>query len=439
MSRPVSKRQPERVFLPYEVSIAKKALKLEEFMADNVENVTNFDAWRFKTLETQIASLRTQVLRMETDWDEMRDATMPAAAFDKISKLVDDSMATGEEAIERADKFMCLRLERTQQAKVETGQRDKTLPIDPQQEATGKHDRLDNTLRPAEHLSRTMSLEEETKWLTNFESYLDWNKRIIAKRSISSIRNLLESSLDASLVSKLQTDMTVTAETEVRGEAGVLEKLKKYFFDNYPLINCRHDFTVCKQARGELFKAWWEKKRSKAVECNLKAMKEDDWLVLELIRGVSDTMLQKRMHQEHQATLAQLVLMAEQWQAADSAQTAFGSESTKYVRQASEYNRESTEYIRKASDYKHQIKENWKQDRQTNDRRSPIDKCQGCGAQGDKMHNRDSCPAANRNCYNCDIKGHFGRVCMKPPRPRNSVSKMVRVAETHGGSTNPTS
>ena len=67
MSRPVSKRQPERVFLPYEVSIAKKAFKLEEFMAENEENVTTFDAWRFKSLETQIASLRTQVLRMETD------------------------------------------------------------------------------------------------------------------------------------------------------------------------------------------------------------------------------------------------------------------------------------------------------------------------------------------------------------------------------------
>ena len=156
---------------------------------------------------------------METDWDEMRDATMPAAAFDKISKLVDDSMATGEEAIERADKFMCLRLEQTQDTKVETGQGDETLPIVPQQEATDKHDRLDNTLRPAERLSRTMSLEEATKWLTNFESYLDWNKRIVDKRTIYSIRQLLESSLDASLVSKLRTDVAVTPETEVRGEA----------------------------------------------------------------------------------------------------------------------------------------------------------------------------------------------------------------------------
>ena len=58
-----------------------------------------------------------------------------------------------------------------------------------------------------------------------------------------------------------------------------------------------------------------------------------------------------------------------------------------------------------------------------------FDECPGCGAQGDKMHNRAACPAANRSCYNCDIKGHFGRVCKKPPRSRNG-QKMVRVAET---------
>jgi hypothetical protein len=53
------------------------------------------------------------------------------------------------------------------------------------------------------------------------------------------------------------------------------------------------------------------------------------------------------------------------------------------------------------------------------------------------MHNRDACPAANRNCYNCDIKGHFGRVCKKPPKPRNG-QQMVRVAKTHEGGSDPT-
>ena len=106
MSRPASKRQPVRVFLLYELNIAKKAYKLEEFMAATKENVVNFDAWSFKSLETQVLALRTQVLRMESDWDELRDPTMAAAAFAKISKLVVDSTALGEDTLDRADKFM---------------------------------------------------------------------------------------------------------------------------------------------------------------------------------------------------------------------------------------------------------------------------------------------------------------------------------------------
>ena len=50
---------------------------------------------------------------------------------------------------------------------------------------TGKHDRLDNTLCPAERLSRTMSLKEATKWLKNFESYMNWNGLVIAKNTLT--------------------------------------------------------------------------------------------------------------------------------------------------------------------------------------------------------------------------------------------------------------
>ena len=130
----------------------------------------------------------------------------------------------------------------------------------------------------------------------------------------------------------------------------------------------------------------------KAVECDMEALKGKDWLALELVRGLSYTILQKWLLQEQDTMLHQLVLIAEQWQVANSAQTAFGSKSTEYVRHASEYKQESSEYIRKASYYIHQIKENWKHDQQTNDSQSFIDECQGCGAHRDKMHIRDDAP-----------------------------------------------
>ena len=52
------------------------------------------------------------------------------------------------------------------------------------------------------------------------------------------------------------------------------------------------------------------------------------------------------------------------------------------------------------------------------------------------MHNKIACPANDKDCFRCCIKGHFGRVCKKPrlsqPQPLY-VQKTVRVAETHGG------
>ena len=121
-----------------------------------------------------------------------------------------------------------------------------------------------------------MTLEEASKWLKNFDSYLTWNKPVIDKKSLTHLRSLLESFLDASMVSKLQTDESITEDTLVRGTGGLLEKLKNYFVDDYPLINCRHNFTTCKQARGELFRTWWETKLRNAKECDLEMMASKD-------------------------------------------------------------------------------------------------------------------------------------------------------------------
>ena len=53
---------------------------------------------------------------MGTDWDQMRDDTMPTTVFNRISTMVDDSMATADETLNKAEKFMCLRLDRARQA-----------------------------------------------------------------------------------------------------------------------------------------------------------------------------------------------------------------------------------------------------------------------------------------------------------------------------------
>ena len=72
-------------------------------------------------------------------------------------------------------------------------------------------------------------------------------------------------------------------------------------------------------------------------------------------------MLQQKLLQEEAPTLQRLVGIAKLWQSAESAQTAFGTAATEFVRQTTKENREEeTEFhIRKASNYKKDIKEEW--------------------------------------------------------------------------------
>ena len=66
---------------------------------------------------------------------------------------------------------------------------------------------------------------------------------------------------------------------------------------------------------------WCVHKMRKGQECTLKTMTPDDWLQLELLRGVNDPMLQKRLLQERSPTL---ISIATQWQSAENAQISFG-------------------------------------------------------------------------------------------------------------------
>jgi hypothetical protein len=102
------------------------------------------------------------------------------------------------------------------------------LPTETSQKTTEKHERLDHSLRPHGHLSKTMSLEEATFWLKDFENYLKWNESVIAKGNACS-RDLLESCLEADLVATLQADVTVARATTVRRPDGELAKLRRYF------------------------------------------------------------------------------------------------------------------------------------------------------------------------------------------------------------------
>ena len=74
----------------------------------------------------------------------------------------------------------------------------------------------------------------------------------------------------------------------------MLDKLRSYYIDDCPLICRRHAFTACRQEHGEPFLTWWERKMIKAQEGMIDSMTVDNWLELELIRGVNDQNLKKK-------------------------------------------------------------------------------------------------------------------------------------------------
>ena len=91
-----------------------------------------------------------------------------------------------------------------------------------------------------------MSITEADNWLQGFTAWFEWKAPILDTKDPITKRIILENFLDERLLSKLQTDTTVTMGTPVLGNNGLIDKLRLYYNDN-PIICRRHAFTACKQ------------------------------------------------------------------------------------------------------------------------------------------------------------------------------------------------
>ena len=60
--------------------------------------------------------------------------------------------------------------------------------------------------------------------------------------------------------------------------------------------------------------AWWERKLQKGQECSHTNMTPNDWLQLELLRNVYDSELQRKLLQEREPKLEELIKIATLWQ-----------------------------------------------------------------------------------------------------------------------------
>jgi hypothetical protein len=74
------------------------------------------------------------------------------------------------------------------------------------------------------------------------------------------------------------------------------------------------------------------------------------------------------------------------------------------------------------------VVEDVRNDQRLDDRQSPVRDCPNCGAKGDKTHDKDTCPARNKGCFNCGVWGHYGRMCREP---RRQLAAGMHVPDRH--------
>ena len=95
-----------------------------------------------------------------------------------------------------------------------------------------KSDHLDNTLKPEGCLKRSMTLEEARHCTRKFDQWFQWNATVLTKKDCETQRVLLENFLDEKMLSRVKSDVTVTANTPIRGPHGLLAKLESYYTDD---------------------------------------------------------------------------------------------------------------------------------------------------------------------------------------------------------------
>ena len=157
--------------------------------------------------------LQESIDHLQLTWLEKRDKIQPLS-LDRVSTFVRSTVPTGEAALRNTERFVVL------------GSKPKSPVRPPTEPPTYKPDHLDNTLKPEGCLKRTMSLEEARLWIRKFDQWFVWNAKILCKKRLVAQRVLLENFLDNRMLSKVQSDETVTNSTPVKGPDGLLEKLE---------------------------------------------------------------------------------------------------------------------------------------------------------------------------------------------------------------------
>lgn len=209
--------------------------------------------------------------------------------------------------------------------------------------------------------------------------------------------------------------------------------------DTHKEVHRMKFFRLC-QMDGETITQFVARLRSHAILCQFKIACSnhpepmsvsfaDEMITQQLVSGLRNQQHQSRILTEA-ASLPTLKDKIERLQCLESTE-----QSTDLMR-ANPPSTTSTNAPIKSNYRRNQFK---KPQPGNNPPKGTIHPCRGCGQtshrEGKSMARKD-CPAFNKNCGNCGIKGHFRAVCMKDPSNRSQANAAETAMHPNQGEAN---
>ena len=399
---------PKRVLGGIKTAFTRKVEEADQYMGEAREYSVKDEA----KISDMITGLKAHIERSENKfYDELTEA-FDDADYPQAEQDFNDHIGKAKKCVESMYDYL-----EAQRKKIVTNDSTENTP----QEGVSNNikSNISDTLRPSK-LQRSWNLEEFNDWSDKFQAWFADNDKTLQKKGLAYQRQLLHTVLDARTIDDLRTCDEVNQDTAILGQGGCLSKIKDIFLKEFPLHVRRYKYLKYTQEVGQPFDEWWVQKKKLARNCELDKVTAEEMTLLGLMTGIRDPKLKEEFLRVEEPTTAALVKLAESKQNAE--------------RHAGSLN-PSPASIYQTSAYKTEKKNLWDHEHQQSRPPKPTNgkfpECKYCGYR--KCKGGKFCPAVDKKCLNCEIVGHFARVCSKeksrnenPPTGKSGGQPEVR-------------
>ena len=185
-------------------------------------------------------------------------------------------------------------------------------------------------------------------------------------------------------------------------------------FDEYFIARRNVIFEICRfrtrhQQDSESAEAFITSLHTLSEHCGFGERRENE-ILYQLIIGIRDAKLSKRLQLDDKITLEKASIQVRQEEQVNSQQPVVrGSQPTPNSQPTLEEARAKRYDSKKPKATSHGVQQRLSYQRQQKDQKNPAVKCRRCGQQ--PGHSRAECPAAQVKCEKCHKVGHYKRLC----------------------------